>query len=219
MRSFHFRYRTRPYVWTVIALATVMAGTAVLSLSGFGASAVSSPMFAMSLITGQSFGTWFFIVNATYFVIQLLILRGKFPRVGWFQLLAAGISGVILNAWMALFTPVLEPHNYLMQWVFAVVGSAIVALGIALQTAANITYLPAEGLVQVIASLRGWKFSRLKLAFDVTSVALTAVLTVVFLDTFATVREATLISMVTIGPIIGLLSPLARRMVWGRGNT
>lgn len=210
-------YIVRMFVVSIATLTFFMAGTAFMSLSHLGTASISAPMLALSKFTPLSFGTWFFILNGLYFIVQLLLLRRNFPRSGWLQIPVTFYASVMLDVWVHLLHPVADAMtvNYGGKLLVAVIGMLIVAVSLSLVVAANVLYMPADGIVNAMAAVFGLRFSTVKLGFDLFCVIVTVVLTLAFLDNFDTVREATLISAL-VGPIMGRLLPTMERLIGAR---
>lgn len=209
-------YIVRMFVVSIATLTFFMAGTAFMSLSHLGTASISAPMLALSKFTPLSFGTWFFILNGLYFIVQLL-LRRNFPRSGWLQIPVTLYASVMLDVWVHLLHPGADAMtvNYGGKLLVAVIGMLIVAVSLSLVVAANVLYMPADGIVNAMASVFGMRFSKVKLGFDLFCVIVTVALTLAFLDKFDTVREATLISAL-VGPIMGRVLPTMERLIGAR---
>ena len=210
-------YIVRMFVVSIATLTFFMAGTAFMNLSHLGTASISAPMLALSKFTPLSFGTWFFILNGLYFIVQLLLLRRNFPRSGWLQIPVTLYASVMLDVWVHLLHPVADAMtvNYGGKLLVAVIGMLIVAVSLSLVVAANVLYMPADGIVNAMASVFGMRFSKVKLGFDLFCVIVTVALTLALLDKFDTVREATLISAL-VGPIMGRVLPTMERFIGAR---
>lgn len=206
------RTQPRDYILSVIAIILMMAGTALITVSQLGTPPVSSPIYAMTLIGGLSFGGWTFVLNLIFVVAQWLMLRQDFPARYWLQLPALILASFALDGWMYLFSSLPTTH-YLAQLGYVFIGLVVLGFGVAILATADAVFLPGEGFVATVSMLRKKPFHRVKLVFDIACVAIAVVLSAVWVGHFEAAREATIISALTLGPIVGALTPLARVLV------
>lgn len=203
---------TRRYTASFIGICIGMAGTAIISLSALGTSPVSSTMFALSLATPLSFGAWTFILNALFILAQILLLKKYFPKSGWLQFPALLVASVILDFWMWLFQWI-ATDNYIISMITVLIGIIVAGFGLSLLVVSKAIYMPGEGLVAAIAETLKLPFPRVKVAFDLSNVAVALILCIVLVGNFEAVREATIISALGIGFTIGKFLPLATKIV------
>lgn len=203
---------TRRYFASFIGLCIGMAGTAVISLSSLGTSPVSSTMFALSLATPLSFGAWTFILNALFIILQIAILKKKFPKSGWLQIPALLVASVVLDFWMWLLAWI-ATDNYIVSIITVLIGIAVAGWGLSLLVVSKALYMPGEGLVAAISETMGIPFPRVKVVFDLCNVTVALILCIVLVGNFEAVREATIISAFGIGFAIGRFIPLATKLV------
>lgn len=206
------RARPRDYAYSVFAIVVMMGGTALVTTSQLGTPPVSSPVYAMTLIGGLSFGGWTFALNLFLIAAQWLMLRQDFPPRYWLQLPALLVGSASLDGWMYAFGP-LASHNYGVQALLVAVGLVLLGFGVSILATANSVFLPGEGFVATVATLRRTPFYKVKLVFDITCVAIAVVISIFWVGNFEAAREATIVSALTLGFIVGACTPLTRRMV------
>ena len=80
-----------------------------------------------------------------------------------------------------------------------VVGSAIIALGIVFELAADVVYLPGDGMVSTINLFVKRNFGAVKVLFDFSLTAIAVVLSLAILQRVEGVREGTLIAAFAVG--------------------
>ncbi|QCB27985.1 YczE/YyaS/YitT family protein [Corynebacterium endometrii] len=197
---------------SIVGLIVLMGGIAVTTKAGLGTTAVASPQYALSLIGGLSFGGWFFVISAVFLVIQLITLRGEFPRSGWLQIPATLISSPALDIWMWALGW-LNPTNYIAQLAVVLLGTFILGLGVALVAAANYIYVPNEGITNLIATQLRISFPKAKAIFDATLLTFALALSAFVLHHFEVVREATVITLFALSPIVGIMLPYTKKLV------
>lgn len=195
------------YVLFAISLLFAGMGISLIAISDLGASAVSSPAFVASLVFPLSFGTFTFIANLTFFLLQIVLLRSQFPKREYTQLIVVPLAGVFIDLGMILFGGI-QPNTYFGQLLVLLIGIAVLAFGITLQIRANAITNPAEGIVKAMAQKTGKSFGTLKTQFDVFLVVFAVALSLIGLGTIQGVREGTVLAALLVGPMINVFNKL-----------
>ena len=162
----------------IIAVMIQSAGIALVVKSLLGTSPISSVPYVLSLILPFTFGQTTFAVNMLFVVFELLMLR----RIDFF---------------MALFTIV--PEAYPLKIALCIIGTALVALGVAGQGVADVLMLAGEGAVYTFAHQFHIDFGKVKVGNDVSLVIIAAIVSLASLGTIEGIREGTLLSALLTG--------------------
>ncbi len=171
------------------------AGIALVVKSLLGTSPISSLPYVLSLISPFTFGQTTFAVNMVFVVFELLMLRRDFPAVFWLQIPVTILFGFCIDFFMQLFAIV--PEAYALKLLLCLLGTALVALGVAGQGIADVLMLAGEGAVYVFARKTGIDFGKVKVGNDISLVAIAAIVSVLTMGTI----EGTLISALLTGII------------------
>ena len=171
------------------------AGIALVVKSLLGTSPISSLPYVLSLISPFTFGQTTFAVNMVFVVFELLMLRRDFPAVFWLQIPVTILFGFCIDFFMQLFAIV--PEAYALKLLLCLLGTALVALGVAGQGIADVLMLAGEGA----ARKTGIDFGKVKVGNDISLVAIAAIVSVLTLGTIEGIREGTLISALLTGII------------------
>ena len=164
------------------------AGIALVVKSLLGTSPISSLPYVLSLILPFTFGQTTFAVNMLFVVFELLMLRRNFPAVFWLQIPVTIVFGLCIDFFMALFTIV--PEAYPLKIALCIIGTALVALGVAGQGVADVLMLAGEGAVYTFAHQFHIDFGKVKVGNDVSLVIIAAI---------EGIREGTLLSALLTG--------------------
>lgn len=175
------------------------AGIALVVKSLLGTSPISSLPYVLSLISPFTFGQTTFAVNMVFVVFELLMLRRDFPAVFWLQIPVTILFGFCIDFFMQLFAIV--PEAYALKLLLCLLGTALVALGVAGQGIADVLMLAGEGAVYVFARKFHIDFGKVKVGNDISLVAIAAIVSVLTMDTIEGIREGTLISALLTGII------------------
>lgn len=187
------------YLLLILAVMIQSAGIALVVKSLLGTSPISSLPYVLSLISPFTFGQTTFAVNMVFVVFELLMLRRDFPAVFWLQIPVTILFGFCIDFFMQLFAIV--PEAYTLKLLLCLLGTSLVALGVAGQGIADVLMLAGEGAVYVFARKTGIDFGKVKVGNDVSLVILAAIVSVLTLGTIEGIREGTLISALLTGII------------------
>lgn len=185
------------YMLLIIAVMIQSAGIALVVKSLLGTSPISSVPYVLSLISPFTFGQTTFAVNMLFVVFELLMLRRNFPAVFWLQIPVTIVFGLCIDFFMALFTIV--PEAYPLKIALCIIGTALVALGVAGQGVADVLMLAGEGAVYTFAHQFHIDFGKVKVGNDVSLVIIAAIVSLASLGTIEGIREGTLLSALLTG--------------------
>lgn len=183
-------------------------GVAVSVRANLGTSPIASFPTVLSFATPLSVGTYLILLNLVFFALQILILRRKFPKFQFVQLIVTFAFGFFTDLGMYL-TSWLDPGNYFMQWVWTLIGVILVALGVYIETQPRLSYIPGDGLVFVLTLvLQNIPFGTIKMIFDWTLVIVSVITSWLLLDGLEGVREGTVFAAFAVGIVIRMINAL-----------
>lgn len=188
------------YTIFIIAIILQATGISLVVKSMLGTSPISSVPYVLSLPFSFTFGQATFIVNMLFLLAQIFIQRKEFNFIQLMQAPMTIIFAFFIDLTMLLFSH-LAPTFYIEKLLLLVLGTAIIALGVALQGIANVIMLPGEGLVYTISRHFKVEFGKVKTMFDCLLVILAAILSTYWLGSIEGIREGTLISAAITGLI------------------
>lgn len=205
------RQLQRIFVFT-LGVFIMALGVAVSVRANLGTSPIASFPTVLSFATPLSVGFYMVVLNLVFFVLQVLVLRRKFPLVQLVQLPVTLAFGVFTDLGMYL-TSWLEPQNYVMQWVWTLVGVLLVALGVYIETQPRLSYIPGDGLVFVLTFvLQNIPFGTIKMIFDWTLVITSVLVSLILLGGLEGVREGTVFAAFAVGIVIRFISAVHKRI-------
>lgn len=191
------------YILFIISLFFAALGVAFTKHGELGVSPISSVANILSIkFTICSMGTWLIIWNCVLIVGQILILRKKFQ---WIQLLQVPLSFLFgwftdFGMWMVSFIPV---ETYITRICLTIIGIVILGFGISLSVIANVIMNAGEAFVKAIADTTGREFGNVKIAFDITCVVTSILLSLIFFHfTIVGTREGTILSALFTGVVV-----------------
>lgn len=211
---------TKRCVFLLVGLFIMSFGVALSIRADLGTSPISSVPQVLTLITSVSVGTTTVIVNTVIVLIQILLLRRRFKLIQLLQIPVCAVFGYLID--FALF--IMGDFTltaYWAQWLVCIAGIVLVAIGVSIEVAANVTTLAGEGLALALCKVfPKIKFGYMKVICDCMLVVIAVILSFSFLHALEGVREGTVAAAVFVGLIAKQLSkvtvPLANRLFRGK---
>ena len=189
-------------------------GIAFITQAALGTSPISSVPYVLSLQFPMTLGKFWLFLNLFFILLEVLLLRRRFPLFQLLQLPVSFLFSIFIDFSMSLLEG-LTPANYGMQLVSLIAGCLILAVGINIEVGANVLLVPGEGVVKAISTVTRREFGTVKVCFDVTLMATSLVLSLIFFHGLNGIREGTVISALLVGQFVKLCSrklPFLRRI-------
>lgn len=186
-------------------LICVAFGVALSAKAGLGTTPISSLPYTLSCISPLSLGTYTFIANMTFLILQIIILKREYKVSQLIQIPAIFVFSVLIDLWVKLLAGI-GSLNYGFMLGLCLGGCFFVAFGVYLQVKANAVMLPGDGLAKVIASKIKKEFGKVKIILDSSLVGISIIISLIIRHKLLGVREGTIIAAFLVGSIIRFLS-------------
>ena len=193
------------YILFILCLFFMGIGVAPTKHGELGVSPISSVANVISIkFSFLSFGTWLTISNCVLLLGQVILLRKNFMP---FQLLQIPLSFLFgyftdFGLYLASFIP---NDIYIVKLLLVIFGIVVLGFGITLGVIANVILNSGEAFVKALSDVLHKDFSNVKIAFDISWVALSIVLSLIFFNgSMVGTREGTVISAVFTGVAVKL---------------
>ena len=204
-----------PVIRGEIALIVIILinslGVVLMLYSGSGISAISSVPYAFSLVFPKiSLGTWTYIFQGLL-VLSLMIMRKKFVAPYLFSFLVGFAFSEMLDIhemWINALPTALE-----YRVVYFVISYLLICLGIALSNRCGLPIIPTDLFPRELTDITKIKYSRIKIGFDVTCLAITALMTCIILGHLDGLGIGTILAAFTMGKVIGMIGDQMDRQV------
>ena len=185
----------RGYALFLIGLFIASMGVAFSTKAGLGTSPVASVPYSVSLVSKLlTFGGWLNLLSVIQIITQVAVLKGKCNYVEIAgQTVLAFVYGYLTNLSVWLISGI-TVSGYPMQFVFMLLGCVILALGIWVQLKGGVAMLPGEAMNRAISKITGRRYENIKILFDILYIALSDVISLVFLGKLEGVREGSICS-------------------------
>ena len=188
------------YSLFVVAVIVQASGIALVVKSLLGTSPISSLPYVISLASPFTLGQMTFSINILLVLGQYLLLRKAFDNMQFLQIPVTLIFSWFIDFFMDVWAWVV-PNSYIMQMLPLLIGTTLIAFGVAVQGIANVLMLPGEGIVYAVSRYFHIEFGKVKTGNDVILVLLAAVISLIYLGSIEGIREGTLISALITGSI------------------
>lgn len=190
-----------------LALATAVVvnsfGVVLMLYSGSGISAISSLPFAFSLVLpALSLGTWTYIFQGLL-IASLMILRKRFTVHYLFSFVVGFVFSELLDLhelWIGIL-----PDGLAWRVVYFVVSYLLISFGIALSNRCCLPIVPTDLFPRELSAITGVGYPTIKIAFDVICLAVTAIMTGVFLGHLEGLGVGTILAAFTMGKAVGMM--------------
>lgn len=201
------------YILCVVSLFILSMGIALTKVGDLGVSPISSVANVLSIGFPQiTIGNWLIITNIIMIVIQIVLLRKNFKLYQLLQIPVSLLFGYFTDfgVWLFSFLP---PQNYIMQLLYAAAGDLVLGFGISLSVTANVIMNSGEATVLAISDVSKKEFGTVKIIYDLSCVALSVVLSLLFTGGIVGVREGTLLCACCTGLVVKLCNKLFKAKV------
>lgn len=187
----------------VTAVIVNTFGVVLMLYSGSGISAISSVPFAFSLVLPCfSLGTWTYLFQGLL-ILSLMFLRKRFVPQYLFSFVVGFVFGVLLDVhelWINIL-----PRTFALRVIYFIASYLLVSFGIALSNRCCLPIVPTDLFPRELSQITGIAYPKIKIAFDVICLAITAGMTSVFLGHLEGLGVGTILAAFTMGKAIGLV--------------
>lgn len=215
MKNFLTRYGV-----STLGLIVVALGVGLSIKSNLGIAPLSCIPTVLALkFQHISIGTFTWEFNLLFIVVQAFILKKEFTWKHVLQVLPILVFGYLIDGAVWLFDALDAPAtNYWVQILLCLGAVVLTAVGIRLEVVGQGWILPADNCLHIITERTRIKFGTVKIIMDVTLVAITAVLALVFFGLFTgngetvVIREGTLLQAILTGLCMKVTDPVVTRL-------
>ena len=202
------------YILFILCLFFMGIGVALTKHGELGVSPISSVANVVSIkFTFLSFGTWLTISNCVLLLGQVLLLRKNFQPIQLLQIPLSFLFGYFTD--FGLYLASFIPNDiYIVKLLLVISGIIILGFGITLGVIANVILNSGEAFVKALSDVIHKEFSNVKIAFDVSWVAFSIVLSLIFFGgELVGTREGTILSAVFTGVAVKLWLKLIKKPI------
>lgn len=189
----------RRLAFYLVGLLIMTLGIAISVKSDLGVSPVSSIPYTMTVVWGIEMGLATVIFHVLLVLLQVVLLRRSFKMKNLLQVPVGILFGMLtsFSLWLASFFP--DVSGIWAQLALSLASTVFVAFGIFLYVPADIMPLAGEGAMLAVSKVTGVKFSTVKIAFDVSMMAISLVTCLALVHALGSVGVGTVIAAFLVG--------------------
>lgn len=165
--------------------------------SGSGISAISSVPYAFSVVFPfLSLGTFTYIFQAML-IASLMIIRKKFHLEYLLSFIVGFAFSMMLDFYKAHID--LLPYTIPLRVVYFIASYVLLCFGIALSNRCGLPIIPTDLFPRELSNLKNFKYSKVKISFDVICLFTTAVVTFIGIGRIKGLGIGTVLAAFTMG--------------------
>ena len=204
MEGFDKRPIIRGEITLLAALVINSFGVVLMLYSGSGISAISSVPYALTDVwPALSLGTWTYLFQGVL-VLSLMLLRRRFVLSYLLSFAVGFCFGKLLDLqelWIGTL-----PRTLPLQVVYFAVSYLVICFGVALSNRCKMPIVPTDLFPRELSAITGVAYGRIKVSFDLSCLAVTALLTSTFLGHLDGLGIGTILAALTMGKAIGRMN-------------
>lgn len=199
----NLKVRISVYIFGLFIMAIGVALSVRLNL---GVSPVSSIPYTMTCVWGIEMGKATILFHIALVLLQILLLRREFHPVQLLQIVAGVVFGYFTTFcnYLVTFLPVADFIVVRVAMIF--VSALFVAWGIFLYLPTNLIPLAGEGAMHAVSRVTGVDFSKVKIGFDCTMVAISLATCLLVIRSLGSVGIGTVLAAVLVGTMHGAIT-------------
>ena len=196
------------FVVYLIGLFIMTLGVSMSVKSNLGVSPVSSIPYTITCIIGLEMGKATILFHILLVILQIAILRKDFQAKNLLQIIVGIVFGYFTTFSNYLFSFLPTPENLLIRLAMMLCSTVVIAFGIFLYLPADIIPLAGEGAMKAISDKTQVLFSKIKVCFDISMVAISLCACLLILHRLGSVGAGTVVAAVLVGSILGVINKL-----------
>lgn len=189
-----------------IGLFIMTIGIAFSVRSDLGVSPVSSVPYTMTVVWGVEMGLATFLFHIVLVLIQILLLRRKFKIKNLIQIAVGVVFGLFTTLCNNLVMLIPIPDSLPFRIAMLAISITVVAFGLFLYVPADIMPLAGEGTILAVSEITGFKFSNVKIGFDVSLSVISLAVCLIAVHGMGSVGVGTVVSAVLTGLVLGIIT-------------
>ncbi len=199
----NLRVRISVYIFGLFIMAI---GVALSVRSNLGVSPVSSIPYTMTCVWGMEMGKATILFHIALVLLQILLLRREFHPVQLLQIVAGVVFGYFTTFCNYLMTFLPVGDLLVVRTAMIFMSAFFVAWGIFLYLPTNLIPLAGEGAMRAVSQVTGVDFSKVKIGFDCTMVAISLTICLFVIRSLGSVGIGTILAAVLVGTMHGAIT-------------
>jgi uncharacterized membrane protein YczE len=196
----------RKVIALVIVLLLAAVGISLQMTAVVGIAPFDALNQTLSFVSGIRVGDVVTIVNVGFVLAQVLLLRKDTTWSIFLQFFVGLLLGQFVNLFYYTVFGGLVLENYFLRMLVFIIGCLWVPIFIGSVMVLDLVTMPVENFAMVLSNKTRFSFGQVRQAIDVICVIVALGLTFIFTVPL-TIREGTIISALTFGPLLSFYMP------------
>lgn len=202
--------KLRKYFVLIIVLLLAAMGISLQMKAIIGVAPFDALNQTISFVTGIRVGDVVTFVQVGFVIAQILLLRKDTNWRIFLQVFVGLLLGQFVNLFYYFIFDGLVLENYAIRMVVFILGCLWVPIFIGSVMVLDLVTMPVENFAMVLSNKTDFTFGQVRQAVDIVCVIIALTLTFVFSKPL-TIREGTIISALTFGPLLSFYMPKVER--------
>lgn len=173
--------------------------------SGFGLSSITSVPYALSLAFDKlTYGTWNYIFQCSLIVMLVLVTR-KFKMGYIISFFLAIVFGYLIDFFNSTIIQAL-PNGFLLNTIYFIVSFCMISTGMSLLLNCKTPVLPVDTFTRDLPAHLNIPYKRSKTIFDVSCLAVTIVISLIFLKKLVGIGIGTVVCAFITGKVVSIIN-------------
>lgn len=203
-------FKLRKYFVLIIVLLLAAMGISLQMKAIIGVAPFDALNQTISFVTGIRVGDVVTFVQVGFVIAQILLLRKDTNWRIFLQVFVGLLLGQFVNLFYYFIFDGLVLENYAIRMVVFILGCLWVPIFIGSVMVLDLVTMPVEKFAMVLSNKTDFTFGQVRQAVDIVCVIIALTLTFVFSEPL-TIREGTIISALTFGPLLSFYMPKVER--------
>lgn len=201
---------TKKFVALVILLLLAALGISLQMKAMVGIAPFDAFNQSIAYVVGLKVGDVVTIVQLLFVALQIIILKKETTLRILLQVIVGALLGQFVNLFYYSVFNQLLIENYVLRLSILILGSLWIPIFIGGVMVLDLVTMPLENLSMVISQKVPYSFGQVRQVFDIIFVIISLLLTVIFRVPL-TIREGTIISALTFGPLLNVYMPYIKK--------
>lgn len=214
MKKFMSKFMSKFIALTICIIITATGASLALTVA-VGVGAWDALSQSISTVLGMKVGTFSMILNISCVLIQIILLKKEFKAIQLIQIFVSVLAGLIINFMYYDVFSHFAVDNYFVRLILLVLSQIICAIGVSSLMIIDFISFPLESCCMVVSKRINKNFGLLRQFVDIASIIIALVISLIFRSDIS-VREGTVIGMLTFGPMLNLFmktfTPVLRKL-------
>ncbi len=199
-------YMRRKLIVYLTGIFTLAIGSNLFLNAALGVAPSCSLALTFTFLLPGSYALFNFIVNTALLILEALIVH-KFGKTQIIQLFITFIYSYLIKL-TSIFLTHIQPHSFLEQVLLATLACIVLALGITLTIHSNLTVMPYEGFIGVLAIRLRKDFGKLRVILDITCTLASIVISLILLHSIKSVGLGTILASFLTGSVVSFFDTI-----------